>query len=245
MTPCLDRAIAALALLVLSVPALAQQPTQEQIGAIRSNCRSDFMSNCSGVPRGGAEALRCLRDHMAQLSPGCRTAVSAATPAAAPKVAEPPAGAPAAPATTPAAPPAPAPAAAAPSAPAAPVAEPATPPAAQPATASAPPAPATSKKSPPPKSAAAQPATPQPNRAAAAAAPAAPPAPAPAAQPTSLGPIPPLRPAVRLMIVRACKPETQTLCGMVPAGGGRIVECLAAHGASLSPGCRDAILSAK
>jgi hypothetical protein len=32
---------------------------------------------------------------------------------------------------------------------------------------------------------------------------------------------------------------------MVPAGGGRIVECLAEHGASLSPGCRDAILSAK
>ena len=242
MTPRLDRAIAAVALVVLCGPVFAQQPTQEQISAIRSNCRSDFLSKCSGVPRGGAEALRCLKDHMAQLSPGCRTAVSAATPAAAPKVAEPPAAAPAAPAAAAAAPP-PAPAAAAaPAAPPAAVASPATPPAApaaQSSTAtapSAPTAPATSKKTRP---------APQPNRAAALAAPAAPPAPAPAAQPTSLGPIPPLRPALRLMIVRACRAETRTVCGMVPAGGGRIVDCLAEHGDALSPGCRDAILSVK
>ena len=226
MMPRLDRVIAAVALVALCSPALAQQPTQEQISAIRSNCRSDFMSNCSGVPRGGAEVLRCLRDHMAQLSPGCRTAVSAATPAAAPKVAEPPAAPPAAAE----APPAPAPAAAAPAAPVAPVASPATPPAApadQPSTAtapSAPTAPATSKKTRP---------APQPNRAAT------------AAPPTSLGPIPPLRPALRLMIVRACRAETRTVCGMVPAGGGRIVDCLAEHGDALSPGCRDAILSVK
>jgi hypothetical protein len=255
-----DRAIAALALIALSSPishpALAQQPTQEQIGAIRSNCRSDFLSNCSGVPRGGAEALRCLKDHMAQLSSPCRAAVTAAIPPAAPKVAEPPpaaATAPAAPAPAPAAPPAPSPAVTA--APAAPAAAPPAPPAAQPSTASAaaaPPSPAKNKKAPPspPNSApnstskSAQPAAPQPDRAAIAA-PAAPPTPAPAAQPTSLGPMPPLRPAVRLMILRACKSEQQTLCALVQAGQGRIVECLADHGASLSPGCRDAILSAK
>jgi len=226
MTLRLDRAIIALALIAACSPALAQQPTQAQIDAIRSNCRSDFLSKCSGVPRGGPEAVRCLKDHLAQLSSGCHAAVSAITPAA-PKVAAPP-PAPAAPVTAPAEPPAPAPAATA--TPAAPPAAPA----AQPSTATAPaaPAPAANKRQPARKTA--QPA-----------APVAPPAPAPAAQPTSLGPIPPLRPALRLMIVRACRAETRTVCGMVPAGGGRIVECLAEHGAALSPGCREAILSVK
>jgi hypothetical protein len=225
MTLRLDRTIVALALVALCGPVLAQQPTQEQINAIRSNCRSDFLSNCSGVPRGGPEAVRCLKDHLAQLSPGCHAAVSAITPPA-PKVAAP---APAAPAAAPAEPPA-----AGPAATATPAAPPAAP-AAQPSTATAPAAPAlaTNKKAPPPRK------TAQP------AAPIAPAAPPPVTQPTSLGPIPPLRPALRLMIVRACRIETRTVCGMLPAGGGRIVECLAEHGASLSPGCRDAILSVK
>lgn len=241
MTLRLDRAIAVLALIALCSPALAQQPSQEQINAIRSNCRSDFLSNCSGVPRGGPEAVRCLKDHLAQLSPGCHAAVSAITPAPAPKVAAPtPApAAPAAPAAT-AAP-------AAPAAPPAPVAPPASPPVAQPSTASAPaatPPPATTKKVPPAPPKAAQPAAPPPNRAAAATAPAAPPAPAPAAQPASLLPLPPLAPRVRLMIVRTCGAEHRALCANVPAGGG-IVECLAEHGEALSPRCRDAILSAK
>jgi len=247
MTLRLDRAIAAAALIALCTPALAQQPTQQQIDAIRSNCRSDFLSNCSGVPRGGPEAVRCLKDHLAQLSPGCHAAVSAITPAPAPKVAAPtpaPAAAPPAPAAS-AAPPAPAPAATA--APPAPVASPASPPATPPATASAPPAaaaPTTSKRVPPAPAKSAQPAAPQPNRAAAATAPAAPPASAPAAQPTSLLPLPPMRPRVRLMIVRTCGAEHRALCANVPAGGG-IVECLAEHGDALSPRCRDAILSAR
>jgi hypothetical protein len=228
MTLRLDRAIAALALVAMCSPALAQQPTQAQISAIRSNCRSDFMSNCSGVRPGGADALRCLKDHMAQLSPGCHAAVSAVTPAAAPKVAEPPAGP--APTAAPAAPPEPAPAAAA--APTEPAATPPAAPAAQPSTATAPTAPAPSKRTRP---------APQPNRAATA----APASPAPATQPTSLGPIPPLRPALRLMIVRACRVEARTVCGGAPAGGGRIVDCLAEHGDALSPRCREAILSVK
>jgi hypothetical protein len=60
-----------------------------------------------------------------------------------------------------------------------------------------------------------------------------------------LGPIPPLPPRARLMILRACGAEQQAYCANVPAGGGRIVDCLAANGASLSAGCRQAILSAK
>ena len=48
----------------------AQEPTPDQQSAIRSN--SDFMANCSGVPRGGKEALQCLKDNVAKLSSGCQ-----------------------------------------------------------------------------------------------------------------------------------------------------------------------------
>ena len=57
--------------------------------AIRSNCRSDFMSKCSSVTPGGTEAFQCLKKNEASLSGGCRAAVTAIklpgeTPAAAP-----------------------------------------------------------------------------------------------------------------------------------------------------------------
>lgn len=54
-----------------------QPPTQAQQDAIRSNCRRDFLSNCSGVPRGGKEALQCLKANQAKLSAGCAQAVAA------------------------------------------------------------------------------------------------------------------------------------------------------------------------
>ncbi|TBY67163.1 hypothetical protein E0H51_33555 [Rhizobium leguminosarum bv. viciae] len=76
--------------------ASAQAPTEEQRNAIRAECRSDFIAQCSGVTPGGIEALTCLQQHSATLSAGCRKAVSAISK---PKStsAEP---APAAPATT-------------------------------------------------------------------------------------------------------------------------------------------------
>jgi hypothetical protein len=55
----------------------SQQPTDAQRNAIRSACRSDFMAQCSGVTPGGIEALSCLQQHSATLSPSCRSAVSA------------------------------------------------------------------------------------------------------------------------------------------------------------------------
>ena len=64
--------------------ALAQQPSQAQLSALRSSCRSDYMAHCSSVPTGGAPALNCLKQHMAALSGGCRSAVSAISPAAPP-----------------------------------------------------------------------------------------------------------------------------------------------------------------
>lgn len=219
----LGRLIVGLAAASLALPAQAQQPSEEQIAAVRASCRSDFLSHCAGVPRGGAEALQCLKRNVAQLSPACQAAVNAIA-AATSRPAAPPPPAPAAappPATAPA--PAPAPAAAAPPAPAVTAPAPA---------ANAPAAPSKKRVAAPPK-AAAHPV---------AAAPAAPP---PAAQPTSLGPIPPLPPRIRLMILRACVAEHRAMCADVPPGGGRIVECLAANGSALSAGCRDTILSVK
>ena len=84
--------------------ALAQQPSQAQLSALRSSCRSDYMAHCSSVPTGGAPALNCLKQHMPALSGGCRSAVSAISPAAPAVAASAPASAPAA---APAAPPPP------------------------------------------------------------------------------------------------------------------------------------------
>ncbi len=91
--------------LSLSANQASAQPTAEQQSALRNNCRSDFMSNCSGVTPGGAEALQCLQRNVARLSPGCQNAVNALAPRSAP-----PQQATTAPTPAPAAPAAPAPA---------------------------------------------------------------------------------------------------------------------------------------
>ncbi|MDQ2079991.1 cysteine rich repeat-containing protein [Xanthobacteraceae bacterium Astr-EGSB] len=90
------------AVLMLSVlagsPAQSQQPSPEQVSAIRSSCRSDFMARCAGVTPGGADALACLRKNVAQLTPRCQAAVKAGSPNPAPAsvAAAPPPSAPAA-----------------------------------------------------------------------------------------------------------------------------------------------------
>src|SRR5262245_22114154 len=88
--------------------ALAQQPSQAQLSALRSSCRNDYMAHCSSVPTGGAPALNCLKQHMSALSSGCQNAVSAISPAA-PASAGVPARAPASATVATAAPPPPAP----------------------------------------------------------------------------------------------------------------------------------------
>jgi hypothetical protein len=93
--------------------ALAQQPSQAQLNALRSSCRGDYMAHCSSVPTGGAPALNCLKQHMSALSSGCQSAVNGISPAA-----PVPAAAPVAP--TPAAVPPPAPSPTIQAAPAAP-----------------------------------------------------------------------------------------------------------------------------
>lgn len=94
-------------LLVISLslvsPAMAQQPNQAQINAIRQACPADYQTYCSNVPTGGSASLACLKRNAQSLSEPCQRAVAAlASPA------------PAAPATT-----APGTAAPAPAAPAA------------------------------------------------------------------------------------------------------------------------------
>jgi hypothetical protein len=103
-----------LAALVLALihtvgPALAQQPTQAQINAIRQACRADYQAHCSSVPTGGPEALTCLKENSTSLSASCRRAVAAAgsapsaqgrsQTASPPPAPSPGAGAPAAPAS--------------------------------------------------------------------------------------------------------------------------------------------------
>ncbi|MGE5367896.1 MAG: hypothetical protein ACM3PO_11630 [Betaproteobacteria bacterium] len=62
---------------------------------------------------------------------------------------------------------------------------------------------------------------------------------APAVAP--LGPIRPMLPRRALMILAQCRPEQQTLCAGVPAGGGKILSCLAANAQQLSPACYQAL----
>ena len=61
-------------------PAAAQQPTEAERDAIRSACRSDFMTHCASVQPGGKEALECLLQNDSKLSQPCKSAVNAVAP---------------------------------------------------------------------------------------------------------------------------------------------------------------------
>jgi hypothetical protein len=61
--------------LMLVRPAVAQQPSPEQISAIRSSCRADYQAHCASVQPGGPEALACPKKNIAALSPPCQRAV--------------------------------------------------------------------------------------------------------------------------------------------------------------------------
>jgi len=78
-------------LMALALTTAAQaQMTEAQKAAMKSSCRSDYMSNCMSVRPGGIEALQCLQKNMAKLSPACQTAVNATAPKPAPAAAAPP-----------------------------------------------------------------------------------------------------------------------------------------------------------
>jgi hypothetical protein len=79
--------------------ALAQQPTQAQINAIRQSCRADYQTYCASVPPGGAASLSCLKQNSPSLSAACQQAVNAVSGGAPPSPTQGAAPAPTAPAT--------------------------------------------------------------------------------------------------------------------------------------------------
>jgi cysteine rich repeat protein len=62
----------------------AKKPTDAQVSAIRTACRSDYPKVCAGVPTGGAPALECLEKNKAKVSASCGKALAAAGGGAAP-----------------------------------------------------------------------------------------------------------------------------------------------------------------
>ena len=62
----------------------AKKPTDAQVAAIRSACRSDYPKVCAGVPTGGAPALQCLDKNKSKVSSGCQQALNATSGGAAP-----------------------------------------------------------------------------------------------------------------------------------------------------------------
>lgn len=228
--------------------ASAQAPSQAQRDAIKTQCRSDYIAHCSSVPPGGEASLECLQKNMSSLSASCAGAVRAvgSPAAAAPKAADP---APAAKPRTDSTPPASKPGAAAPKAAA-------TQPsstqisAIRSACSSDYPkvckgvptggAPAlqclqTNKEKLSPACQTAVNAASGSTSAASTATTTTPAAPQPIA-------LRPLRPREELLVLRsACGGDVRSLCGSVAPGGGRIAQCLATNGASLSPACRDVL----
>jgi hypothetical protein len=254
----------AVAIFATAAPALAQAPSQAQRDAVKSQCRSDYMAHCSSVPPGGEASLQCLQKNMSSLSSSCQSAVRAvAAPAAAPakpaETAAPKAAAPAAATAAPAKSAEPTAAAAAPAG---------QPTSAQvsairsacrsdyPKVCAGVPtggAPALQclEKNKGKLSAGCEKAVaaasgggaaaPAAGAAPAAAAPAAAGA-APAATAPTVIALRPMRPREELFVLRsACGADVRSICGGVPAGGGRIVQCLATNAAQLSPACKDVL----
>jgi hypothetical protein len=239
------------AILATAAPAFAQAPSQAQRDAIKSQCRSDYIAHCSSVPPGGEASLQCLQKNMSSLSSSCQSAVRAVEAPAAAK-----------PADT-AAPKAAAPAAATTTAPKA--AESTAASAGQPTSAQIS-AVRSACRSDYPKVCAGVPTGGAPalqcleknkaklsagcekavSAASGGGAPAAGTAPAAAAAAAPAAPtvivLRPMRPREELLVLRsACGADVRSICGGVPPGGGRIVQCLATNAAQLSPACKDVL----
>ena len=259
----------AIILFAAATPAHSQAPTDAQRSAIRSQCRADYEAHCASIPPGGKASLQCLQQNMSSLSSGCQSAVRAveapAAPAAETAPAESaPAAATAKPDTETAAPPAAAKTATAPKpAASAPAKKPSS---AQVAAirsacrsdyrqncAGVPTGGAAAlscleknKANLSPNcqkavSAASGTAAPALGGAPADAATASPEA-APAATAAPALVLRPMRPREVVFVLRsACGQDVRALCAGVPAGGGRIIQCLATQAASLSPACSNVL----
>ena len=261
----LSRAVARWMLVVTAgiaivTPAFSQAPTDAQRSAIRAECRSDYEAHCASIPPGGMASLQCLQKNMSSLSSGCQSAVRAVgTPSE--SKAEPPTT----PAKTESEP-AVAPKSESAAVPPRPPAEGAAPPKATTSkprnaniaairsacrsdysrvcagvpTGGAPALQCLEKNksrvSPACQKAVAAVSDNAAPPAAGGAEATANPAGAPAAAVLVLRP---MRPREELFVLRsACGLDVRTLCAGVAPGGGRLMQCLAAQSASLSPDCR-------
>jgi hypothetical protein len=260
----------AIILFAVATPAHSQAPTDAQRSAIRSQCRADYEAHCASIPPGGKASLQCLQQNMSSLSSGCQAAVRAVEAPAAPKAETAPAApkaesapaesAPATATTKPdtetATPPAAAKTTTAPKPAASATAK--KPSSAQVAAirsacrsdyqqncAGVPTGGAAAlsclEKNKANLSANCQKAVSAVSGAPADAATASPDAaPAGAAAPALV--LRPMRPREVIFVLRsACGQDVRALCSGVPAGGGRIMECLATQAASLSPACSNVL----
>jgi hypothetical protein len=253
--------------LAAATAAYAQAPTDAQRSAIRSQCRADYQARCASIPPGGKASLRCLQQNMSSLSSGCQAAVRAVEAPVAPKAETAPVApaesAPAAATAKPAAETAtPAPASNPVPAPKAAANTRAKKPSSAQVTAirsacrndyqqncaGVPTGGAAAlsclEKSKANLSANCQKAVDAAGGAAAPAggdaAAAGAPADATTAAPALV--LRPMRPREVLFVLRsACGADVRALCAGVPAGGGRIIQCLATQAASLSPACADVL----
>jgi hypothetical protein len=254
----------------IATPACSQAPTDAQRSAIRAECRSDYEAHCASVPPGGMASLQCLQKNMSSLSSGCQSAVRAVGTPSEAKTEPPttPAKTESEPAVAPKEESATAPPPPAAEGPATPKAAAAT--SSKPSKANiaairsacrsdyskvcagvptgGAPALQCLEKNKSRVSAACQKAVaavsdnaarPTAGSAVPATEATASPAGAPAAAVLVLRP---MRPREELFVLRsACGLDARTLCAGVAPGGGRLMQCLAAQSASLSPDCRDVL----
>lgn len=70
--------------IALSVLFLATQMTATvafaQTAAEREACQADYQKFCSGVEQGGGRIIKCLNEHLSDLTPQCQKVVKANTP---------------------------------------------------------------------------------------------------------------------------------------------------------------------
>src|SRR6516165_2238585 len=59
-----------------TTPPAHQLSPREQAHVLRSKCGGDFQKFCANVPFGGGRGVGCLREHAAELTPGCRGALA-------------------------------------------------------------------------------------------------------------------------------------------------------------------------
>lgn len=73
-------ATAAPAAAAAAAPAASQAAMRDQMRVLRQSCSADFEKLCSGVSPGGGRGMSCLNAHLADLSPGCHSALSSLSP---------------------------------------------------------------------------------------------------------------------------------------------------------------------